>query len=79
MANQIGAFFEAMPDATEARDGIALHIRKFWEPRMRSQLFAHIDAAADSGLTPIVAEAIAAHRAELEPVARETPGERAVG
>ena len=30
MANQIGHFFEAMPDRPEALEGIAQHIRKFW-------------------------------------------------
>ncbi|HDR9806869.1 TPA: formate dehydrogenase subunit delta, partial [Burkholderia cenocepacia] len=34
MANQIGAFFESMPDRDEALTGIAEHIRRFWEPRM---------------------------------------------
>ncbi|WP_434064135.1 formate dehydrogenase subunit delta [Roseateles aquae] len=29
MANQIGHFFEAMPDHAEALDGIATHIKKF--------------------------------------------------
>lgn len=38
MANQIGAFFESMPDRDEALTGIAEHIRRFWEPRMRRAL-----------------------------------------
>ena len=38
MANQIGAFFEAMPDREEALEGIAMHIKRFWEPRMRRWL-----------------------------------------
>ena len=36
MANRIGEFFEAMPEREEALQGIAEHIRKFWEPRMRA-------------------------------------------
>ncbi|MGU7776422.1 formate dehydrogenase subunit delta, partial [Burkholderia sp. MR1-5-21] len=35
MANQIGEFFASMPDRDEALAGIADHIRRFWEPRMR--------------------------------------------
>ena len=31
MANRIGEFFEAMPERDEALQGIAEHIRKFWE------------------------------------------------
>ena len=42
MANQIGEFFSAYPDRSEAMDGIANHIRKFWEPRMRLKLFESI-------------------------------------
>ncbi|MCA3787073.1 formate dehydrogenase subunit delta, partial [Burkholderia sp.] len=43
MANQIGAFFESMPDRDEALAGIADHIRRFWEPRMRRALLAALD------------------------------------
>jgi hypothetical protein len=35
MANQIGTFFEAMPDRDEALGDIASHLKRFWEPRMR--------------------------------------------
>lgn len=38
MANQIGKFFENR-DEQEAVSGIAEHISKFWEPRMRKQYF----------------------------------------
>ena len=44
MANQIGEFFSAYPDRDEALEGVANHIRKFWEPRMRLKLFEGIDA-----------------------------------
>lgn len=67
MANQIGDYFESMPDKVEARDGIATHIRKFWEPRMRRELLAHIDATAGAGLHPAVLEAISSHRESLTP------------
>ncbi|HKT97620.1 MAG TPA: formate dehydrogenase subunit delta, partial [Paraburkholderia sp.] len=30
MANQIGMFFDSLPDREEALTGIAEHIRKFW-------------------------------------------------
>ena len=65
MANRIGQFFEAMPDRQEALDGIAQHIRKFWEPRMRRELLSCIDAQKADSLHPMVAEAIEAHRPEL--------------
>jgi formate dehydrogenase subunit delta len=63
MANQIGAFFEAMPDRPEALEGIAQHLRRFWEPRMRREFLACIDSGAASGeLSGVVAEAVRLHR-----------------
>ena len=68
MANQIGGFFEAMPDREEALEGVASHIRRFWEPRMRRELLAHLDAAGDdSGLSSMVVEAVRVHREALVP------------
>jgi formate dehydrogenase subunit delta len=68
MANSIGDFFAAMPDAAEARSGIATHIRKFWDPRMRRQIYAHVDDGGE-GLKPIVLQALQEHRGELTAVA----------
>ena len=67
MANRIGDFFQAMPDRDEGLAGIAEHLRKFWEPRMRRQLLAAIDAGEAAELQPMVREAIVRHRASLEP------------
>lgn len=65
MANRIGQFFESMPDADEASREIALHLRKFWEPRMRQALLAHLDARAGEGLSPVVLRAVQTHRDTL--------------
>ena len=65
MANQIGEFFEAMPDREEALLGIADHLHNFWEPRMRSQLLDYVDAENGKDLKPIVLSAIRAHRGKL--------------
>jgi formate dehydrogenase subunit delta len=67
MANQIGAFFEAMSDRDEALREVATHLRKFWEPRMRAELLAHLDATGGDGLSPLVRDAVQAHRAALAP------------
>jgi formate dehydrogenase subunit delta len=64
MANQIGSFFESMPDPVEAREGIANHIKKFWEPRMRRELLGYIDSGGED-LHPAVKEAIVSHRSVL--------------
>ena len=55
MANQIATFMESKPH-TEGLAGLASHINDFWEPRMRRQLFALLDAGGD-GLRPLVIEA----------------------
>jgi formate dehydrogenase subunit delta len=41
MANDIGAFFDAEANKTEAARGIANHLKRFWDPRMRRQIVAH--------------------------------------
>jgi formate dehydrogenase subunit delta len=50
MANDIADFFASEPDRASAIDGIATHIRRYWEPRMRRQIFAYAAAGgADLG------------------------------
>ena len=51
------SFFHSMPEA-ERVPGVATHINKFWEPRMRAQLFELIDQGG-AGLDPLVLEAAA--------------------
>jgi formate dehydrogenase subunit delta len=56
MANQIGKFFASQgPD--EAVAGTADHIEKFWDPRMRAAILAHVEAGG-AGLEPLVRQAI---------------------
>jgi formate dehydrogenase subunit delta len=57
MANQIGAFFRLQGEAA-AVAGIEDHLRKFWDPRMRSQIVDHLRAGGD-GLEPNVRAAVA--------------------
>ena len=64
MANRIGEFFQSMPDRQEASREIVQHLRKFWEPRMRRALLAHVDAGG-TGLMPIVQDALGEHRLAL--------------
>lgn len=67
MANQIGDFFETLPDREASLSGIAKHFQNFWEPRMRMQLLEHVDAENGAGLKPVVLEAIHIHRDDLLP------------
>ncbi len=55
MANQIATFMASKPH-DQGLDGVASHINDFWEPRMRAQLFAVLDAGG-AGLHPLVREA----------------------
>ena len=66
MANQIGVFFESMPDREEALEGFATHLKKFWDPRMRRAFLALADdAASQQKLNTIVRAALREHRALL--------------
>lgn len=64
MANQIGLFFDAMPDRQEAVNGVAQHIRKSWTPAMRNQFMQHVDAGG-AGLLPLVQQSMQVHRSLL--------------
>lgn len=55
MANQIATFFDTQPG--EASEKIAAHLRDFWEPRMRAQLVAFVDAGGQ-GLKPSASAAV---------------------
>ncbi len=61
MANQIGQFFAAQDSegsSSAAAEGIADHLRRFWDPRMRAAIVAHLrDGGA--GLDPLPRAAVA--------------------
>jgi len=56
MANQIAKAFAPQGEA-RAVPQIAEHIRKFWDPRMRSAIAAHI-ASGGAGLDPLARTAL---------------------
>lgn len=62
MVNRIGTFFAAMPNRDEALHDIAMHVRRFWEPRMRAQLFEHLDKQRGQDVSEIVIAALQRHR-----------------
>ena len=57
MANQIAKFMESKPQ-DEGISLFASHINDFWEPRMRTHLFAHLDGGG-AGRRPLVLQAAA--------------------
>ncbi|MFN4141511.1 formate dehydrogenase subunit delta [Aestuariivirga sp.] len=55
MANQIAAFFNGSGPEAAVKDA-AEHINKFWEPRMRQALLAHLQKGGE-GLDPTIVKA----------------------
>jgi formate dehydrogenase subunit delta len=54
--NQIALFFASYPEE-EAVEGVANHLKSFWEPRMRRQIVAYVEAGGPN-LHPLVAPAV---------------------
>jgi formate dehydrogenase subunit delta len=56
MANDIAAFFDGESRETAA-ESVRSHLVKFWEPRMRREIIAHVEAGG-TGLTPTACSAV---------------------
>ena len=67
MANDIANFFKSEPDHQVALDGVAGHIRRFWDPRMRRAIIKWVDDDNGEGLRPLALEALRANREKLLP------------
>lgn len=67
MANRIAQFFDALSDRQEAIDGVANHLRRYWEPRMRRELLEHVARLGDAALHPLVSQALQMRRDQLMP------------
>jgi formate dehydrogenase subunit delta len=57
MANQIENFFRAEQDRDVAIAGIAGHLKRFWEPRMRAAIIQHVEAGGE-GLGELAKSAV---------------------
>jgi formate dehydrogenase subunit delta len=57
MANDIGNFFDGEVGQKEAPASIALHISRYWDPRMRLQIISHASAGGE-GLSPAALSAV---------------------
>lgn len=68
MANDIANFFHSEPDRAAGIEGVANHLRRFWEPRMRQKIIAHLrdhdgdglNELARAGVSKLAANAAAA-------------------
>jgi len=59
MANDISNFFASEPDRAAAIAGVANHLKRYWEPRMRKQIIAHLDDGGH-GLSDLAREGVQA-------------------
>jgi formate dehydrogenase subunit delta len=57
MANDIAAFFDSEADNALAAEGVRFHITRFWDPRMRREIVAHLQGGGE-GLMPTAKIAI---------------------
>jgi formate dehydrogenase subunit delta len=57
MANDISHFFDGEYGTQDSPSNIALHISRYWDPRMRTQIIAHA-AQGGAGLTPTALAAV---------------------
>ncbi len=71
MANQIGRVF-LTEGAGKAAARTADHLVRFWDPRMRGEIVAHLEAGGE-GLDPVVREALAIVRAQGKAGTRAAP------
>ena len=65
MANQIGDFFHTAAKPGFVEGDIAGHLKRFWDPRMRKEIVAHVDNHNGEGLKPEVIAAIQHNREAL--------------
>ena len=59
MANDIAAFFDAEPDKAVAAEGVRFHLTRFWDPRMRREIAAHVQEGG-AGMCPTAKSAVGA-------------------
>jgi formate dehydrogenase subunit delta len=64
MANQIAAFYASEPDPEAASTGVADHIARFWDPRMRRILLEQASLGNET-IAPLVGRALREHGQRL--------------
>jgi formate dehydrogenase subunit delta len=58
MANDIGSFFASETDQNVAVTSIHLHLKRFWDPRMRGRIIAYFNETGGAGLEGAVWTAV---------------------
>jgi formate dehydrogenase subunit delta len=67
MANEIASFFEGEADRNAVLEGVAGHLKRFWDPRMRREIVRWVDENGGEGLKESALLAIRTHRDRLVP------------
>jgi formate dehydrogenase subunit delta len=57
MANDIGDFFDGEVGLKDSPASIATHLQRYWDPRMRAQIIAHV-ARGGGNLSPSALAAV---------------------
>jgi len=58
MANEITAFWEGEAGDKAAAE-VAVHFRRYWEPRMRQQMITYYEERQGAGLSDVAKQAVA--------------------
>lgn len=74
MANEIGSFWQGEMGGDEAANGVATHIRRYWEPRMRAQMIAYFEQRQGAGLSDIAKGAVALLASQAQAAAAPAVG-----
>ncbi|MDR3388314.1 MAG: formate dehydrogenase subunit delta [Rudaea sp.] len=53
MVNDISDYFRSEPDRSAAIAGVSNHLKKYWDPRMRRQIIAHLGEHGGEGLSEL--------------------------
>jgi len=59
MANEISAFWDGEAGSESASKEVAMHLRRYWEPRMRAQIITYLEERQGAGLTDTAKKAVA--------------------
>jgi formate dehydrogenase subunit delta len=58
MANQITSFWEGEAGHDVAVKEVSVHLRRYWEPRMRAQIITYLHERQGSGLNDVAKAAV---------------------
>jgi formate dehydrogenase subunit delta len=72
MVNQIADFHRRQPDEMATAE-VAQHLKRFWEPRMRKAIYAHLESGGE-GMSAISRSAVEQLKASEEGALPFDPG-----